>query len=131
MNVKKTLFAGGSILLVFTLTLLLLEPSIITVDPDPRFDTEITSQTDGTTEFKYVPVGEDSHNVFVTYTARIDGEVTETVTEQNFSSVSATNPITVRLNAEPDQSVSVDMTIQDSKGKVLHKSNNMIDSVTQ
>lgn len=131
MNINKTLFTGGSILLVFALTLLLLEPSIITVDQDPRFDTEITSQADGTAEFKYVPVGEDSHNVVVTYTARIDGEVTETVTEQNFSSVSKTNPITVRLNAEPDQSVSVDMTIQDSEGKVLHKSNNMIDSVNQ
>lgn len=131
MNVKKTLFTGGSVLLVLALTLLLLEPSLITVEPDPRFDTEVTSFADGTAEFKYIPVSEESHDVSVSYAATVDDKIVEFVEEQVYRGVTRDDPLAVTVPAEPEQAVAVNMTIKDLEGKTLHHSNHRISGIIE
>lgn len=126
MDIRSTVFATGVFLLVLTGALFLLDPSQVVTEPDPGFNVEVSSYADGDAEFVYIPTTNETLDVFMSYNITVDNETRESINNRRVSGVSKNQPITVQVEAEPEQQVRVDMKIIDTEGKQLHESHHTI-----
>jgi hypothetical protein len=126
MNIRNTVFGAGILLLALAGAILLLDPSQVVTEPDPGFNVEVSSYVDGDAEFVYIPTTNETIDVLTSYNITVDEKVREAIENRRISNVSKNQPITVLVEAEPDQLVQVEMNITDLDGEVLHQSRHMI-----
>ncbi len=126
MNIRDAAFATGVPLLLVTGAILVLDPTQVETDPDPGFNVEVSSYADGDAEFLYIPNSNETINVLATYNISVNGEVRESIENRRIDGVSKNQPITVLVEADPDQLVRVEMNITDLEGASLHQSHHSI-----
>jgi hypothetical protein len=126
MNIRNTVFGAGILLLAVAGAILILDPSQVITEPDPGFNVEVSSYVDGDAEFVYIPTTNETIDVLTSYNITVDEQVRDSIENRRISNVSNNQPITVLVEAEPDQLVQVEMNITDLDGEVLHQSRHMI-----
>lgn len=126
MDIGDNLAGLGILLVLVAVALISVEPAEIVVDPDPRFNIEAQSFVNGSAQFQYTPVTNETADYTVSYRTFVDGEVTGTVVNKTMENISRTNPVKVNVEARPEETVSVEMKIWTTEGQLVHQSRNVI-----